>query len=207
MKKKFLIGFIVVLFSLLTFGCLYSNEENIQIANLPINEIEERRDTFQDDNGQDGYIVTDVEADTKEETNNEETKIEVVSKNSDNKVTINSNLEPKEETKQEKDSNVKAEKNSATKVTTKETVIEQPKETTNKVTTPVENKETNNPKKETVKCTSSRHFMDIGNSQKWFGTEDEAITYYNKLIKEWGQKWENFEIDDKTYYANCPCRL
>ena len=49
--------------------------------------------------------------------------------------------------------------------------------------------------------------MDVGNSGKWFNTEAEAIALYDKIQKEWGIKWENFEIDDATYYKNCPYRL
>ena len=28
--------------------------------------------------------------------------------------------------------------------------------------------------------------------------------YYKSIIKNWGDKWENFEIDDETYNKNCP---
>lgn len=58
---------------------------------------------------------------------------------------------------------------------------------------------------EPVRCTNnSNHGMDVGNSNKWFSTKDEAIAYYNNQISYWGKKWENFEIDDNIYYKNCP---
>ena len=66
--------------------------------------------------------------------------------------------------------------------------------------------ETSKPQ-EILKCEGNKHFMDVGNSGKWFNTEAEAIALYDKIQKEWGIKWENFEIDDATYYKNCPYRL
>ena len=30
------------------------------------------------------------------------------------------------------------------------------------------------------------------------------INIYKSIIKKWGDKWENFEIDDDTYNKNCP---
>ena len=42
------------------------------------------------------------------------------------------------------------------------------------------------------------------NSNKWFNSKQEAINYYQGIIKTWGDKWEKFEIDDETYQKNCP---
>lgn len=61
-----------------------------------------------------------------------------------------------------------------------------------------------NKKIETYKCSGSNHGVGVGNSQKWFNSESEAISYYKSIIKNWGDKWENFEIDDETYNKNCP---
>ncbi len=57
----------------------------------------------------------------------------------------------------------------------------------------------------TPKCSGNKHGVDVGNSNKWFNTEQEAINYYDELIKKWGEKWESFEIDSETYDKNCPC--
>ena len=55
------------------------------------------------------------------------------------------------------------------------------------------------------RCTNNNnHGMDVGNSGKWYNSKGEAIAYYNQQIKYWGEKWENNEIDNDTYYKNCP---
>ena len=35
-------------------------------------------------------------------------------------------------------------------------------------------------------------------------TKEQAIAEYDKEINLWGDKWVNDEIDDDTYYKNCP---
>ena len=57
---------------------------------------------------------------------------------------------------------------------------------------------------ETPKCSGNNHKVETGNSGKWFNNESEAVAYYNSIIKIWGDKWENFEIDDESYHKNCP---
>ena len=57
---------------------------------------------------------------------------------------------------------------------------------------------------ETPKCTDTNHGVGVGNSNKWFNSKQEAINYYQGIIKTWGDKWEKFEIDDETYQKNCP---
>ena len=56
----------------------------------------------------------------------------------------------------------------------------------------------------TPKCDGSNHGVDVGNSNKWFNSKQEAISYYDGIQKTWGDKWENFEIDSATYDKNCP---
>lgn len=46
------------------------------------------------------------------------------------------------------------------------------------------------------KCTHS--------SDGWYNSETEAKAIYNAEIKKWGDKWTNYEIDNDTYYKNCP---
>lgn len=81
---------------------------------------------------------------------------------------------------------------------------------TNSTNKPQENNKTENNQEtqktpEPVRCTNnSNHGMDVGNSNRWFSTKDEAISYYNSQTSYWGKKWENFEIDNDTYYKNCP---
>lgn len=54
------------------------------------------------------------------------------------------------------------------------------------------------------KCTETNHMMETGNSGKWFDTKQQAVAFYEKEIKEWEEKWLKDEIDDDTYYKNCP---
>lgn len=63
-------------------------------------------------------------------------------------------------------------------------------------------------KQETEKpsCTETKHSIGVGNTNKWFNSKQEAISYYDGILKTWGDKWENFEIDSKTYDKNCPYR-
>ena len=57
---------------------------------------------------------------------------------------------------------------------------------------------------EKKQCNENNHGVSVGNSGKWFATEKEAIDYYYSIIKSYGDKWENFEIDDETYKKKCP---
>lgn len=79
-----------------------------------------------------------------------------------------------------------------TKVDIPSTTTVEPKQETKVVETP-------------TRCTNNNnHGMNIGNSGKWFNSKQEAVNYYDSLIKTWGDKWENFEIDSDTYDKNCP---
>lgn len=62
------------------------------------------------------------------------------------------------------------------------------------------------PEPVTPKCDGSNHGIGVGNSNKWFNTQQEAINYFDGLQKTWGDKWERFEIDSETYDKNCPYR-
>lgn len=57
---------------------------------------------------------------------------------------------------------------------------------------------------EVEKCSDTKHGIEVGNSNKWFDSKQEAIKYYEDIIKTWGEKWTNYEIDSETYYKNCP---
>ena len=72
-------------------------------------------------------------------------------------------------------------------------------------TTAVEPKQETKVEEKPTRCTNnSNHSMEVGNSGKWFNSKQEAVNYYDSLIKTWGDKWENFEIDSETYDKNCP---
>ena len=58
-----------------------------------------------------------------------------------------------------------------------------------------QNKNTNNTNN-APKCTHS--------NSNWYNSKAEAEAIYNAEIKKWGDKWTNYEIDNDTYYKNCP---
>lgn len=58
----------------------------------------------------------------------------------------------------------------------------------------VEPKQEENKKIETYKCSGSNHGVGVGNSQKWFNSESEAISYYKSIIKNWGDKWKTLKL-------------
>ena len=58
-----------------------------------------------------------------------------------------------------------------------------------------------------VTCTNNNnHIISVGNTGKWFTTQNEAIAYFDSQLSYWGKKWEKDEIDDDTYDKNCPYR-
>lgn len=63
---------------------------------------------------------------------------------------------------------------------------------------------TQKPTAQSPKCEGNKHGIETGNSGRWFDTEQQAIALYEAEIKKWGDKWTNDEIDDNTYYKNCP---
>ncbi len=80
--------------------------------------------------------------------------------------------------------------------------VSQPKEEPKVVETKTE--PIKEPEPVTPKCDGSNHGVGVGNSNKWFNSKQEAINYYNGILKTWGDKWEKFEIDSETYDKNCP---
>ena len=100
------------------------------------------------------------------------------------------------------------------KITKEEKRVEETKEEKIEVSQPKEEPKVIETKPEpikepepvTPKCDGSNHGIVVGNSNKWFNTQQEAINYFDGLQKTWGDKWERFEIDSETYDKNCPYR-
>ncbi len=100
------------------------------------------------------------------------------------------------------------------KITKEEKRVEETKEERIEVSQPKEEPKVIETKPEpikepepvTPKCDGSNHGIGVGNSNKWFNTQQEAINYFDGLQKTWGDKWERFEIDSETYDKNCPYR-
>ena len=156
-------------------------------------------------------------------TNNEQRLSENIGKLSDNseiqkELNISNDKENERITPEE--NNVSLTLDNATeekrkeKITKEEKRVEETKEEKIEVSQPTEEPKVVETKTEpikepepvTPKCDGSNHGIGVGNSNKWFNTQQEAINYFDGLQKTWGDKWERFEIDSETYYKNCPYR-
>ena len=156
-------------------------------------------------------------------TNNEQRLSENIGKLSDNseiqkELNISNDKENERITPEE--NNVSLTLDNATeekrkeKITKEEKRVEETKEEKIEVSQPTEEPKVVETKTEpikepepvTPKCDGSNHGIGVGNSNKWFNTQQEAINYFDGLQKTWGDKWERFEIDSETYDKNCPYR-
>lgn len=166
---------------------------------------------------QNEYIANDVEIENKAEDKTSENILIIPEENEvimkDNEIqetTDNEVIEeyisveksvatPKEEKKNEQPKTQKVQE-----VQKEETKVEniQQKEETKVVETKIE--PIKEPEPVTPKCDGSNHGVGVGNSNKWFNTQQEAINYFDGIQKTWGDKWEKFEIDSATYDKNCP---
>ena len=162
--------------------------------------------------------LTSVETDTdeenteniiaEEEQNLDENNIELKEQIVETETSIQSQA-----TQQVKSSSKTTNKVETKKAETKSEVVKETSTTKEETPTKVDMPSTTSvePKQETkvvetpTRCTNNNnHGMNIGNSGKWFNSKQEAVNYYDSLIKTWGDKWENFEIDSDTYDKNCP---
>ena len=157
-----------------------------------------------------------------------ENVVEIVDKITENMIiTPEENEENTEENKTQEiiensviEEQISVEKNEKIIATPKEEkVVEQPKiqevqkvEEQKKVSQPKEEPKVVETKPEPIKepepvipkCDGANHGVGVGNSNKWFNSKQEAINYYDGILKTWGDKWEKFEIDSETYDKNCP---
>ena len=60
-------------------------------------------------------------------------------------------------------------------------------------------------KVETPKCSDSKHGVGVGNSNKWFNSYNEAVSYYDNLILDYSNKIHNGQITFEEYNKQCPC--
>lgn len=94
----------------------------------------------------------------------------------------------------------------------KETKPTQPKQDSQAKETKVNNSNTTEKREETNTNTNqNKNTNNTNNAQKcthsnsnWYNSKAEAEAIYNAEIKKWGDKWTNYEIDNETYYKNCP---
>lgn len=206
MKKKIVIISIISVLLVVIGVTSYCVNRN-KISNIKVSE--------------DSILVNDlssVETDNDEEnTENiiaeEEQSIDESDKELEEQIVEEETAIQPQTTQQVKSSSKTTNKVETKKAETKSEVVKETSTTKEETPTKVDIPSTTTvePKQETkvvetpTRCTNNNnHGMNIGNSGKWFNSKQEAVNYYDSLIKTWGDKWENFEIDSDTYDKNCP---
>lgn len=201
--KKLMIIIILLISNFSYYGVV--NDEGEKVTN--IQEIMQSENVIVEEN-----VATKIEERTEEK--NEEI-IEIQSTKVEEKHEIKTNEitgtpVKKEIIAVEKKENKNTSENNEKKIEVQETkkeesYIEKSKEDKEQAKTNQDNS-TQEKEQETVitKCTETNHMIETGNSGKWFDTKQEAVAFYEKEIKEWEEKWLKDEIDDDTYYKNCP---
>lgn len=51
---------------------------------------------------------------------------------------------------------------------------------------------------------NNNHSMKCGNMGRWFDSKSDVKAYVDSVMKSWADKWENGEISDDEYFADCP---
>lgn len=223
MKKYlyFVIPIIIMLIIILSFVWIYPNKKDVNSAtiNEVINEMPEA-------NNENINIIeenTSPEILEKEELvkESEPEKVDEAVTNKTEKPTNSSpvsdvsskttNVSKKETTTEsiKKEETKVEEKVEDKKEETKSSLPQTTEPITPKQDSPIlnDNNKTEEVEKEetVVRCTTNHnHSIGVGNCGKWYASTSEGIAEYNSIILSWGTKWENFEIDNDTYYANCP---
>lgn len=227
MKKKviliLIISVLIVLSSLIGLNYLKQREKTIsqiqehtnieyQNNNIPDIELNEKEDTTTEiavvDNPTNNVEENQINAVTEEPVVSQEvvtspptksTEVTAPPKQKDTSTSVQTQI---------KTSTTNNQKNNAETsnvvTSTKETTPSQSKRQTQESSTETKKDETPTIQTPTQCTNNNNHGMDVGNSGQWFSTKDEAITYYNSKVSYWGNLWETDQIDDATYYKNCP---
>lgn len=222
MKKRIILKSIII-FILITCGIIglaYHNIESKEtISQIPEDSIIESNENIMDivpdssKENQNEIIVEDISTSEveKEPTPTVEEKVKEEPKKVQEVVTpkqSSASIQPSVKVESSTKSNTSSTKNNTNTSKSVTTTQIESKQDTSK---PTETKKTETQKVETQKeetptrCTNNHnHGMDVGNSGQWFSTKNEAIAYYENKINYWGNLWETDQIDDATYYKNCP---
>lgn len=200
---------IILIITLTTFmgGNIYTNNEQRLSENVTKNSednsIISEENTIISESFDDNFQKISENLETEKELNisNDKESEGIAPEESNVTVTLCNTTEKKrkeEITKEEK----KIEETQEEIIDKEKKEIQQPKEEPKVVETKSEPIKKSEPV--TPKCDGSNHGVGVGNSNKWFNSKQEAVAYYDNLIKTWGDKWERFEIDSATYDKNCP---
>lgn len=216
MKKYlyFVIPIIILLMMVLSFSWIYPNKEDVNSVaiNEVINEIPEsnneninvlEKESTSPEILEKEELVKESEPEVVTNKNEKSTTSSPVSDASTKTTHVSKKETPTESIKKEED------KVEDKKEETKPSLPETQEPITKKEDSPISNDITKTEevkKEETIdRCTTEHnHSIGVGNCGKWYASTSEGIAEYNSIILSWGTKWENFEIDNDTYYANCP---
>lgn len=196
---------IILIITIATFmgGNIYTNNDQRLFENVTTNSednttISEKNTIISESFDENfGKISEDSEIEKSENISNDKENEEITPKENNVTVTLyNATEEKRKENKTKEEKRVEEPK--------EEKIIEvsQPKEEPKVVEQQPE--PIKEPEPVTPKCSESNHGVGVGNSNKWFNTQQEAINYFDGIQKTWGDKWERFEIDSETYDKNCP---
>ena len=206
---------ILVLIIMALIVVLFANMIIIKLKTLSFSKIENEKEIVTEINNTDDEKKEDTGVIAVENSIEEQEKVEEIQQEADIVNVKNTNIQ--EETK--KDPIVTQEKkveSSKTIEQIKTTPITIPKKTVKKeIATPVvEAKTSEQPKEETKveikqpetpKCSDSKHGVGVGNSNKWFNSYNEAVSYYDNLILDYSNKIHNGQITFEEYNKQCPC--
>ena len=219
MNKKFLIIFIIIIISIFIFTGLFfavkiTNKSKTVESNLEL-EYDKKGNIFQNNLSMNSFNNIEIEGGD-EHLNTTKNNIEINDSYDENtepkdvaKVTKNNAVKNKtENNSKEKDINPKKEeqveknqdnKTSNTDKNNNVNSVNSTQEINNKNETKEENKQ------QVERCTNnSNHGIAIGNSNKWFDTREEAISYYEQLISDFGYKLEHGQMTREEYNQKCP---
>lgn len=189
-------GFIMVIMVLMMFiisSCSYYGK---------VDENGERITNFENKTQQENVVENDNTEEKQEDISKE---IENIVEQEENKQQEVIKQDPVKESKTE---TIKQESNSSKTNINKETKQKQekPKVEETKVTISTNNNNTKeNTEVNTNKNESTNNIPKCSHSNtNWYSSKAEAEAIYNAEIKKWGDKWTNYEIDNDTYYKNCP---
>ena len=212
MKKKVLIIsifllLIIIIFSIILFQYIDKKDNKVSFEKKYISDLNNINSNISEE-----YINEVLEENINTTNIVEETQvISEIDKNKEQSVTESNNTKIQNntifnntknvETKTEKTENNIAD-NDVLKENEKKTEVTESDEI-NKNQDIVEKNNENEQKIE--RCTNNlNHGISIGNSNKWFETKEEAITYYNQLRKDYGYKFENEQMSQEEYNKKCP---
>lgn len=195
-SKKILVLIIIAL-----IVALFVNMMIIKSKTLSFSKIENEKEIVTEINNTDDEEKKDTEVIAVENNAEEQEKVEEIQQEADIVNVKNTNIqeEPKKDPvvtqKKKVESSKAVEQPKSTSVTTPKKTVEK------EITTPVV--EIKQP--ETPKCSDSKHGVGVGNSNKWFNSYNEAVSYYDNLILDYSNKIHNGQITFEEYNKQCPC--